>query len=127
MSKWFLDNIERPYLTKKTKAELAEETGLGTKQIQDWFTNNRKRKYQKVVKLALKKGKDYNYIRDVMYVKLKHLDQSTSEEEAQSFGTAAAAALLAKSLAGSKREATEPIVAEESEQVEQAAQANLKR
>jgi hypothetical protein len=79
------------------------------------------------VKLALKKGKDYNYIRDVMHVKLKHLDQSTSEEEAQSFGTAAAAALMAKSLAGSKREAAEPIVAEESEQVEEAAKTSVKR
>jgi hypothetical protein len=83
LSKWFLANIERPYLTKKKKAALAEETGLDQKQVQDWFTNNRKRKYQQIVKMALKKGKDYNYIRDVMKLKFqKHLELSSSEEEA---------------------------------------------
>lgn len=33
LSKWFLANIERPYLTKNKKAALAEETGLDKKQI----------------------------------------------------------------------------------------------
>ena len=49
LQKWFLDNIERPYLTKEIKANLANITGLEKKQITGWFTNNRKRKYQKIL------------------------------------------------------------------------------
>jgi hypothetical protein len=123
LSKWFLANIERPYLTKNKKAALAEETGLDKKQIQDWFTNNRKRKYRKVVKLALKKGKDYDYIRDVMSLKLGHPELASSDEEARSQRSAAMAAAMAKSLAGSKREASE-VISEESEEAEEA---SLKR
>ena len=73
--------------------------------------------------MALKKGKDYNYIRDVMSLKLKHLELSSSEEEAQSHRSAAMAAAMAKSLAGSKREASE-VIFDESEQAEEA---SLKR
>ena len=52
LQKWFLDNIERPYLTKEIKANLANITGLEKKQITGWFTNNRKRKYQKILLTA---------------------------------------------------------------------------
>jgi hypothetical protein len=37
---------------------LADQTGLSKKQITGWFTNNRKRKYQKVALVAKKKNKD---------------------------------------------------------------------
>lgn len=45
LQKWFLENIEHPYLKKDDKAMLADQTGLTKKQITGWFTNNRKRKY----------------------------------------------------------------------------------
>ena len=49
-----------------------------------------------------------------MSLKLKHLELSSSEEEARSHRSAAMAAAMAKSLAGSKREASE-VIFEESE------------
>ena len=45
LQKVFLDKIEYPYITKAENKELCKLTGLSKKQVQDWFTNNRKRKY----------------------------------------------------------------------------------
>ena len=79
LQKWFLDNISHPYLKKDDKIQLANETGLSKKQITGWFTNNRKRKYQKVAAIAKKKNKDFNYVRDIIKMKFdKDLDQSLS-------------------------------------------------
>lgn len=79
LQKWFLDNVAHPYIKKVDKALLAQKTGLTTKQITGWFTNNRKRKYQKVVEAAKKRGKDTDYIRDIMKMKFdKDLDQNLS-------------------------------------------------
>ena len=58
LQKWFLDHVDHPYIKKADKAMLAHKTGLTTKQITGWFTNNRKRKYQKVVEAAKKRNKD---------------------------------------------------------------------
>lgn len=58
LQKWFLDHVDHPYIKKVDKAMLAHKTGLTTKQITGWFTNNRKRKYQKVVEAAKKRNKD---------------------------------------------------------------------
>jgi hypothetical protein len=58
LQKWFLDHVDHPYIKKVDKATLAHKTGLTTKQITGWFTNNRKRKYQKVVEAAKKRNKD---------------------------------------------------------------------
>ena len=52
LQKWFIDNIEHPYVKKCDKKVLAQKTGLTVKQITGWFTNNRKRKYQRLVKVA---------------------------------------------------------------------------
>ena len=61
---------------------LAQETGLTTKQITGWFTNNRKRKYQKVATVAKKKNKDFAYIREIIKMKFdKDLDQSLSSND----------------------------------------------
>lgn len=58
---------------------MANETGLTKKQITGWFTNNRKRKYQKVAVVAKKKNKDFNYVREIIKMKFdKDLDQSLS-------------------------------------------------
>lgn len=79
LQKWFLDNIQHPYLKKDDKIQLANETGLTKKQITGWFTNNRKRKYQKVAVVAKKKNKDFNYVREIIKMKFdKDLDQSLS-------------------------------------------------
>ena len=98
LQKWFLDNIQHPYLRKDDKAMLAEQTGLSKKQITGWFTNNRKRKYQKIAIIARKKNKDlcklvedqilfdifiFNiaYVRDMIKLKFdKDLDQSLSSD-----------------------------------------------
>lgn len=34
-----------------------------------WFTNNRKRKYQKVMSLAKKCNKDISYVKDIIKMK----------------------------------------------------------
>jgi hypothetical protein len=79
-------------LTKDDKAMLAEKTGLTKKQITGWFTNNRKRKYQKVALAARNKGKDISkfpfdlitfsfvaFVREIIKMKFdKDLDQSLS-------------------------------------------------
>jgi len=49
------------------------------KQITGWFTNNRKRKYNRVLALAKKRGRNLDYVRDVMIMKFdKDLDKSLS-------------------------------------------------
>ena len=69
-------------MKKDDKAKLAEETGLTKKQITGWFTNNRKRKYQKVAVVAKKKNKDFAYVREIIKMKFdKDLDQSLSSNE----------------------------------------------
>ena len=95
LQKWFLDNIQHPYLKNRDKQQLANETGLSHKQISGWFTNNRKRKFQKVINAAKKKNKDFgkflvilwlfknayfwyvlDYVREIMELKFnKNLDQ----------------------------------------------------
>lgn len=60
LQRWFLNNIHHPYIKKKEKDELCKETGLTRKQINGWLTNNRKRKYQKVVEAAKARNKDFS-------------------------------------------------------------------
>ena len=43
---WVDRNIEDPYPSVAEKNELAQETGLTLKQINDWFTNFRKRHWE---------------------------------------------------------------------------------
>lgn len=82
LQRWFLDNIEHPYIRKTDKNMLANKTGLSTKQITGWFTNNRKRKYQKAVQIAKKRGKSMSYVKDIMIMKFKQdLEQSNSSIE----------------------------------------------
>ena len=69
LQRWFLDNIHHPYLKKEDKARLSQQTGLSKKQITGWFTNNRKRKYQKVSAMAKKKGKDMRKSNNLRRVK----------------------------------------------------------
>lgn len=79
LQKWFLDHVDHPYIKKVDKAMLAHKTGLTTKQITGWFTNNRKRKYQKVVEAAKKRNKATDYVREIMKMKFdKDLDQNLS-------------------------------------------------
>lgn len=54
---------------------LAAKTGLSTKQITGWFTNNRKRKYQRAVEVATKRGRDFEYVKEIMIMRFdKDLD-----------------------------------------------------
>ena len=79
LQKWFIDHIEYPYVKKMEKKMLAQQTQLTLKQITGWFTNNRKRKYQRVLALAKKRGRSLDYVKEVMIMKFdKDLDKSLS-------------------------------------------------
>eukprot|EP01017_Pseudomicrothorax_dubius_P038983 TRINITY_DN5925_c0_g1_i1.p1 TRINITY_DN5925_c0_g1~~TRINITY_DN5925_c0_g1_i1.p1 ORF type:complete len:654 (+),score=123.91 TRINITY_DN5925_c0_g1_i1:47-1963(+) len=43
LKNWFLQNIHNPYPNSDVKEYLSKATGLNKKQIQNWFTNSRKR------------------------------------------------------------------------------------
>merc|ERR1712196_725339 len=43
LQKWFFDNFGHPYPEKEDKDRLCSETGLTAKQLNDWFSNWRKR------------------------------------------------------------------------------------
>jgi hypothetical protein len=43
LKNWFLSNIQNPYPSHEAKELLSKMTGLTRKQIQNWFTNSRKR------------------------------------------------------------------------------------
>ncbi|KAJ3694283.1 hypothetical protein LUZ60_009763 [Juncus effusus] len=43
---WWTSNYKWPYPTETDKIELAESTGLGQKQINNWFINQRKRHWK---------------------------------------------------------------------------------
>jgi hypothetical protein len=80
LQRWFLDNIEHPYVRKTEKQLLATKTGLTMKQITGWLMNNRKRKYQRLVKIAQDKGKGMEYVKEVMKLKFnRDLDKSFSD------------------------------------------------
>lgn len=43
LKNWILENIENPYPSEETKRSLCEATDLSRNQLQNWFTNTRKR------------------------------------------------------------------------------------
>jgi hypothetical protein len=43
LKQWFLNNVSNPYPSQEAKETLSNMTGLTKKQIQNWFTNSRKR------------------------------------------------------------------------------------
>ena len=43
MADWFLDHIEKPYLSTEEKTKLAIKSKLTDLQVCNWFTNIRKR------------------------------------------------------------------------------------
>jgi hypothetical protein len=53
LKNWLLKNIDNPYPSDEVKDKLCEMTGLNKKQIQNWFTNTRKR-YVQPLKRKLK-------------------------------------------------------------------------
>ena len=55
--------------------------------MQGWFTNNRKRKYQKVLKAAKSKNRDLSYVKEVMKIRFE-VDSSRSEESGNKGGKA---------------------------------------
>ncbi len=42
MKRWLIENVEHPYLKAVDKINLARDSGLTKKQVQNWFTNVRK-------------------------------------------------------------------------------------
>lgn len=50
LRQWFLSNLKHPYPTHEDKEVLSKATGLTRKQIQNWFTNTRKRFLEPVKK-----------------------------------------------------------------------------
>ena len=79
LQKWFIDHIKRPYVRKEDKVMLAQKMGLTRKQVTGWFTNNRKRKYQKALDVAKKRGRGLDFVKEYMIMKFdKDLDQGLS-------------------------------------------------
>jgi hypothetical protein len=59
LKNWFLSNIQNPYPSHEAKELLSKMTGLTRKQIQNWFTNSRKRFLEPLKKkIEGQKGKD---------------------------------------------------------------------
>lgn len=50
LEKWFTNNIEKPYLNKKSLQLLTKETGLSNIQIKNWVSNRRRK--EKVVTIS---------------------------------------------------------------------------
>jgi len=50
MQAWCVGNLHNPYPTKEEKAKMAESCGLDFTQVDDWFTNYRKRLWKRKVK-----------------------------------------------------------------------------
>lgn len=46
LKQWFNDHLEHPYPTQREKEVLARSASLSVKQINDWFTNYRKRHWE---------------------------------------------------------------------------------
>ena len=46
LKQWFNEHIEHPYPTQREKEALAKTASLSLKQINDWFTNYRKRHWE---------------------------------------------------------------------------------
>ena len=46
LSSWFRHHVEHPYPTQSEKVELSERTGLTLQKVDNWFINERSRKWQ---------------------------------------------------------------------------------
>ena len=46
LSSWFRNHVEHPYPTQAEKVELSEKTGLSLQKVDNWFINERSRKWQ---------------------------------------------------------------------------------
>jgi hypothetical protein len=57
LKKWFISHVDHPYLNEKSKLKLAEQTGLDSKKISNWFMNVRKRIWQPVMRKNKNKSK----------------------------------------------------------------------
>jgi hypothetical protein len=53
---WFLNHIPNPYPSHEDKDKLSQITGLSRKQIQNWFTNSRKRFLEPLKKVSDQKN-----------------------------------------------------------------------
>ena len=47
LAEWFKYHVQDPYPTTSDKVQLAMEAGLTVKQVEHWFTNQRKRKWRR--------------------------------------------------------------------------------
>jgi len=56
LKNWFLQHIQNPYPCHEAKETLSRMTGLSRKQIQNWFTNTRKRFLEPLKKRMEKEG-----------------------------------------------------------------------
>ena len=48
--KWLINHIHYPYPTKGEKQKLCDESGLTLRQVDNWFTNTRKRHWKRIIK-----------------------------------------------------------------------------
>lgn len=46
LSNWFRDHVDHPYPTQAEKMDLSEQTGLSLQKVDNWFINERSRKWQ---------------------------------------------------------------------------------
>ena len=46
LSNWFREHVDHPYPTQSEKVELSEQAGLSVQKVDNWFINERSRKWQ---------------------------------------------------------------------------------
>jgi len=61
---WFLNHINNPYPNHEDKDKLSQMTDLSRKQIQNWFTNSRKRFLEPLKKVTEQKKSSFESIQD---------------------------------------------------------------
>ena len=46
LSSWFREHVDHPYPSQAEKSDLSEQTGLSLQKVDNWFINERSRKWQ---------------------------------------------------------------------------------
>eukprot|EP00347_Sterkiella_histriomuscorum_P014705 403359865 len=80
LKRWLIENVEHPYLKAIDKNLLSRESGLTKKQVQNWFTNIRKRVWQPLMN-KFKNKKDLKKIILKLKLKLDSSDENSINED----------------------------------------------
>ncbi|KAJ3450878.1 homeobox protein [Anaeramoeba flamelloides] len=81
LKKYFYKNFDNPYPSKSRKQELATKTGLTIKQVNNWFTNARRRILKPYLNLKLQQEMDKNEQEKERGFKNKHEKEIITKKE----------------------------------------------